>query len=80
MQHKEDFYFTDFEEGEFEEIQSLWVQTGMGNSERGDTASTILRCNENGGKLILMKERISDEIIGTSWLTFDGRRIFFHHF
>jgi len=74
------FYFSYFEEEDFEEIQNLWIQTGLGNSERKDTAKTILRCNEHGGKLIVMKESINNEIIGTSWITFDGRRLFLHHF
>ncbi len=77
---EKEFFFTDFNESEFEEIQELWVQTGMGDSERGDTANTIISCNELGGKLIVMKEITSHEIIGTSWLTFDGRRLFLHHF
>lgn len=75
-----EFYFSDFEEADFEEIQNLWIKTGMGDSDRGDTAKTILRCNEHGGKLIVMKESLNNEIIGTSWITFDGRRLFLHHF
>lgn len=80
MRIEKEFFFTDFNESEFEEIQELWVQTGMGDSERGDTANTIISCNELGGKLIVMKEITSHEIVGTSWLTYDGRRIFLHHF
>ncbi|MCF8379506.1 MAG: GNAT family N-acetyltransferase [Bacteroidales bacterium] len=75
-----DFYFTDFKESDFNEIQELWVATGMGNPERGDTAKTITDCNNHGGRLIIMKETTGNEIIGTSWLTFDGRRLFLHHF
>ena len=77
---EKEFYFTDFDENEFDEIQELWVQTGMGNSERRDTVNTILSCNKLGGKLIIMKEMTKHEIIGTSWLTYDGRRLFLHHF
>ena len=77
---KKEFSFSEFDQNDFNEIQELWMQTGMGNSERRDDANTILSCNKHGGRLIVMKEINSDEIIGTSWLTYDGRRVFLHHF
>ena len=76
----ERFYFTHFQEKDFKEILNLWVDTDMGHPERKDSASTILRCNSFGGKLIVMKQNSNNEIVGTSWLTYDGRRIFLHHF
>ena len=76
----ENFYFTDFEEEDFKEILNLWVDTDMGHPERKDSASTILRCNSFGGKLIVMKHHSNNEIVGNSWMTYDGRRIFLHHF
>ncbi|MBM3437050.1 MAG: GNAT family N-acetyltransferase [Bacteroidetes bacterium] len=33
-----------------------------------------------GGKLLLLDNPETFEIIGTSWLTQDGRRIYLHHF
>ena len=62
MKLKKEFYFTEFEEKEFHEIQDLWEQTGMGDSERDDNALTILNCNKHGGKLIVMKDINSNEI------------------
>lgn len=74
------FYFTEFEEKDFEEILSLWVDTDMGQPERDDNPTSIIRCNDFGGKLIVMKKNENHEIVGTSWMTYDGRRVFLHHF
>ena len=75
-----EYYFTGFHENDFPEIMELWKRTGLGNPERGDTADTIKRCNSLGGKFVSMKLKESDEIIGTSWLSYDGRRTYLHHF
>ena len=49
--------------------------------ERGDTAEIILRCNQAGGKfLVLEGSRPMVQVAGTSWMTWDGRRVFLHHF
>lgn len=58
----------------------LWEQTGMTHPERGDDAEVIERCNAHGGRLLVMEETGSGEIIGSSWMTWDGRRIHLHHF
>ena len=66
--------------GDFKSLQSLWEVTGMGQAERGDSDEVIQRCNALGGELLVLLNRDSDEIIGSSWMTWDGRRIFLHHF
>jgi ribosomal protein S18 acetylase RimI-like enzyme len=33
-----------------------------------------------GGKLLLLINQDSNKIMGTSWLTVDGRRTYIHHF
>lgn len=75
-----DIIFSGFHEEDFPEIQRLWEETGLGNPERKDDAKTIVRCNSMGGKFICMRNKQDNEIIGTSWMTFDGRRMFLHHF
>lgn len=75
-----DVYFTDFEREDFPVIYEIWKETGLAAPERGDDADTILRCNSLGGKFINMRLKGTAEIIGTSWMTYDGRRIFLHHF
>ena len=61
-------------------LQNLWELTDMGQSERGDNEEVIERCNAMGGKLLIMEIQDTKEIIGSSWMTWDGRRISLHHF
>ncbi len=61
-------------------VEKLWNDTGMGSSFRGDDQKTIENTLKNGGKLLVMEEPNTGKIIGTSWLTNDGRRIYLHHF
>lgn len=65
---------------DFQQIESLWKETGIYTLERGDTADIISRCNTQGGKFLVLEDEKNQMIIGTSWLTWDGRRIFMHHF
>jgi len=75
-----DFSFRNFTEEDFPEILELWNACDMGGKERGDTATTIQRCNELGGKFIVLEQKSTGKITGTSWMTRDGRRIYLHHF
>jgi len=61
----------DYSSGDFSAIQNVWTQTGMGGAERGDNAETIERSIGLGGRMIVLTEDSSGEIIGTSWMTFD---------
>ena len=62
------------------EVESLWKETGVFRQERGDTAETIFRCNRKGGKFLILEEEEERRILGTSWLTWDGRRVFMQYF
>jgi len=75
-----DYYFSDFNKKDFKEIQKLWEITGMGNPERADDACIIEACNAAGGKFICLRKKDNSEIIGTCWISFDGRRMYLHHF
>lgn len=70
----------DYSHGDFDEIAQLWSDTGMGGSARGDSAETIERTLHSGGKLFILENTETKEVIGTSWLTHDHRRIYMHHF
>ncbi len=70
----------DYRKQDYPKIQQLWEKTGMGNSQRSDDDKVIDRTLKTGGKLIILENKDNDEIIGTSWLTCDGRRIYLHHF
>jgi len=70
----------DYQPGDFPEIEKLWNATGMGGVVRGDDENAIENTLKQGGKLLILEEMITNEIIGTSWMTLDGRRIYLHHF
>lgn len=64
----------DYRQGDFPQIEKLWKETGVYRPERGDTHETILRCNAMGGRFLVLEDETIG-IIGTSWLTWDGRRV-----
>lgn len=74
------FICRDFQPEDFHEIESLWLKTGVGNPARGDNLGVIVNTLKIGGKLIILEEINSGKVIGTSWLTIDGRRMYLHHF
>lgn len=76
----EDLFIRDYKEDDYDEIVKLWQLTEMGNPERGDSKETIKRTLELGGKLLVMESKSVRQICGTSWMTYDGRRILLHHF
>lgn len=75
-----DFIIRDYGEGDFKQISDLWRQTDMGNPLRGDDARTIMNSISLGASFLILEEKKSGRICGTSWMTFDGRRIHLHHF
>ncbi len=74
------YQIEDYKKGDFEEIIRMWESLGLGNKVRGDDEKVILKTLELGGKFYTLKEKQTNEIIGTSWITTDGRRLFLHHF
>ncbi len=64
---------------DFEGLSVLWEETGLGNTKRGDNNKIIQQSIDLGGKLILLENTDTKEIFGSSWMTFDGRRIHLHH-
>ena len=69
-----------FKNEDIKGVYELWEKTGLGSSLRGDTPETIEISLNMGGKLIIMEDVLCSKIIGTSWITFDGRRLHLHHF
>jgi ribosomal protein S18 acetylase RimI-like enzyme len=74
------FIIRDYHRGDFQAINDLWQKTGLGDARRGDDEKIIENSITMGGKLLIMEERETGKLVGTSWMTFDGRRIHFHHF
>ncbi len=73
------FPIRDYRKGDFPGILSLWKATSLADEKRGDGEETIERSIALGGKLLVITNN-SHQIIGTSWLTYDGRRLHLHHF
>jgi ribosomal protein S18 acetylase RimI-like enzyme len=74
------FTIRDFEQSDYEKVDKLWIETGIGGSHRGDNLQVILKTIANDGKLLILVENNTTNIIGTAWLTNDMRRIYLHHF
>jgi ribosomal protein S18 acetylase RimI-like enzyme len=67
--------------GDYQGIMQVWTATGLSRPERSDDEETIERSITMGGTLlVLYDDDAGDAIIGTSWITFDGRRLHLHHF
>ena len=76
----EGFSTRDYTASDYNAVRNIWLQTGMGGAERGDNEKNIEESIRIGGRMILLEDINTGEIIGTSWMTFDGRRIHLHHF
>jgi [ribosomal protein S18]-alanine N-acetyltransferase len=64
---------------DYSDILTLWSLTGIDGAQRGDNQEIIEHSIKLGGKLIVA-ELSKKQIVGTSWITFDGRRLHLHHF
>jgi len=78
--HTGKFIIRKYKAGDFDEVSALWEDTGMGNAKRGDNETIILDSLRLGGAFLILEEKSTGKIAGTSWMTFDGRRIHLHHF
>ena len=74
-----DIVLRDYKKSDYDSLNILWQETGLGGVQRGDNNSIIEQSIEMGGKLIVIENPKTKEIIGSSWMTFDGRRIHLHH-
>lgn len=70
----------DYRPEDFELLLDLWQKTDLTQPERGDSRESIECCNNHGGRLLIMEDTGKGRIIGSSWMTWDGRRIYLHHF
>jgi len=63
---------------DYEGVLEIWGLTGLGGAQRGDNKEIIEHSIQMGGSLLIVE--LFGKVIGTSWMTFDGRRIHLHHF
>ena len=75
-----DLLIRDYRASDYPEIAKLWLAADMDNPVRGDNHETIERTLNLGGKFLVLESVSTKQIIGTSWMTYDGRRIMLHHF
>jgi ribosomal protein S18 acetylase RimI-like enzyme len=75
------FTVRDYRPEDFKETAEVWRETGMGSPIRGDTAEVVARTlSIPGARLLLLEHRGDSKVVGTSWISCDGRRLFLHHF
>jgi ribosomal protein S18 acetylase RimI-like enzyme len=71
----------DYRPGDFAAILEIWTALGMAHPDRGDDARIIEgTLRHEHARLLLLEETAGGSIVGTSWITCDGRRLFLHHF
>jgi ribosomal protein S18 acetylase RimI-like enzyme len=75
-----EYKITSYQPSDYKALEALWISTGLGNAARGDNQQTIAETLALGGVLYVMKTEPGNELIGTSWITNDGRRLYLHHF
>lgn len=69
----------DYRAGDFPAVSLIWELTGMSTPGRADTEQSILDTLRLGGRFRIMEDE-DGRVIGTSWLSIDGRRTYLHHF
>ena len=75
----DNYIIRDYNNEDFDKLNKLWQETELGGAQRGDNSQIIEHSIKLGGKLILLENTNTKEIFGSSWMTFDGRRIHLHH-
>ena len=74
-----DLLIRDYRDSDYPEIAKLWQLTDLDNPVRADNQETIDRTLKHGGKLLVLVSKASKQLIGTSWMSYDGRRMYLHH-
>ena len=75
-----DYIIRDYQILDYKGLMKLWDVTDMNTPGRCDNEQIIEQTISVGGKLLVMLDEIENCIIGSSWLTTDGRRLYLHHF
>ena len=70
----------DFWDEDFSSVTELWEETGLTDPERDDTLDSIRATLSSGGRLLVLEMSGIKGVIGSSWMTCDGRRTYLHHF
>ncbi|MEA3495898.1 MAG: GNAT family N-acetyltransferase [Bacteroidota bacterium] len=73
-----DFLIREYKKTDYPQIIELWEKLELASRKRGDNQSVIENTLKQKAKLFVIE--FEDKIIGTSWITNDGRRLYLHHF
>ena len=60
-------------------VARVWAATGLGGPQRGDNQGVVEGSLARGGTLLVIEGPDGSGIVGTCWLTDDGRRLHLHH-
>ena len=80
MADEQGFVVRDYWAADYPHVADIWERTGISTPGRGDTAEVIENTLRRNGRLLVLVDKASDTVVGTSWLTNDGRRLYLHHF
>ncbi|MBN2347038.1 MAG: GNAT family N-acetyltransferase [Candidatus Aminicenantes bacterium] len=80
MDAERDFFVRDYWAADYPHVADIWERTGMSTPGRNDTAEVIENTLRRNGRLLVLVDRDRDTVVGTSWMTNDGRRLYLHHF
>ena len=69
----------DYQTEDYDQVQEVWNKSGVGGAHRGDNKEIIEDSLRLVGKLLVLEDTRKGRILGTSWMTFDGRRIHLYH-
>ncbi len=75
-----EFIVREFIEEDYADVWELWLETGLTNPERNDNLNSIKKTIEHNGVFFVIEHTKTKKVIGTSWITNDGRRLYLHHF
>lgn len=67
----------EFLDSDFPSLAELWSAAGIGNPARGDTLESVRRTLALGGRLFVLTSGV--RIVGSAWISDDGRRLYLHH-
>ena len=80
MENEPAFTIRDYWAADYPHVADIWERTGINTPGRGDSAEVIENTLRRNGRLLVLVDTASDTVVGTSWLTNDGRRLYLHHF
>lgn len=80
MKNGEGFFVRDYWAADYPHVAEIWEKSGISTPGRGDSAEVIENTLRRNGRLLVLVDRERDTVVGTSWLTNDGRRLYLHHF